>query len=159
MRKLLVAPSKSGYAATPGNELLSVQLSGGPSWVRRDFIGAVAMIDATWNLPPEGANYLQAFYRTELQRGALPFLIDLILDDFDLAEYQARFVPGSFRIGSVQGLKTSFSAQLEVKPRAADAVADESLMEVFEAFDVEGGYALGLLEELVNVDLHTAIGT
>jgi hypothetical protein len=151
MRKLVLTPSEAGYSATPGSDVLSVQLSGGPSRTRLDFVGSVATVNVSWNIPVDAFNYLQAFYRTGAQQGGEPFLIDLILDGAALVEYEAKFIPESYQVVGVQGLTTMVTAQLEVKPAAVDAAYDEALMDAYEAYGDQVGTALDALAYLVNV--------
>lgn len=157
MRKLLVTPSKSGYAVGVGNEARSVALDGGPSRTRRDFIGAVSLVDCSWNLPPDAFTYFQAFYRTATEMATEPFLIDLVLDEFSLLEYQSRFVPGSMRITGVSGMETSVAAQLETRPRPVNAVVDEGILMLYEAYEMGGALLLETLVHLVNVDMPGAL--
>lgn len=156
MRKLAVIPSQSGYAAELGDETLRAQLEGGPSRTRRGFIGAVAAVNATWNLPQSGYNYLMAFYRTGTAKGSEPFLVDLILDTANVLEYQAKFISPP-RLAGVRGLTHNITAQLEVKPLAVDADSDNSIMDTYEAYGDEGGNVLMALAKLVNVTAPNAL--
>lgn len=156
MRKLYLPPDQAGYSAKPGLEVLSAQLDGGAPRYRRDVIGATARVTLQWTLVASALQYLQAFYRTGVSRGADWFLIDLILDGAAMAEYQAHFVPGSFEIKSRQGRGFVVGAELDVVPCAADEAFDEAIIGLFEA----GGYGragmpdlLEQLGELVNENL------
>jgi hypothetical protein len=153
MRKLPITPLQAGYDATPGNEALSVALAGGPSRTRRDFIGAVAIVNAEWVLTPFEQQYMQAFFRTATTHATEPFLIDLVLDDFPLQEYQVKFVPGTFRITGVTGGSTSCAAQLEVVPLPDDAAYDNSVMDSYESYGDDASSTYDLLAHFVNVDL------
>lgn len=151
--KLLLPPSQAGYSADYGQSSLYVELSGGPGASRRDFIGNVARVSVSWSLPPEEANYLMAFRRSSTNYESDPFLLDLCLDSPDLKEYQAKFVPGSFRLVGYRGNERSYTAELEVKPTAADAEYDATLTMLYDNYGGEGSNILNLLEELVNEDL------
>lgn len=153
MRTLFAVPSKASYAVDIGAEILRAQLSGGPSRFRRDFIGAVATVNVMWNAPPQMFDYLQAFYRTAISQASDPFLIDLVLDGFSLTQYEARFIPGSFRITGVAGLETSVTAQLEVRPQPVNDVVDDGLLLIYENYELGGDTLLETLAELVNVDM------
>lgn len=157
MRKLLVTPEQANYGVEFGNEVLSAQLSGGASRTRRDFIGAVATVTVSWTIGINDARYLQAFYRTATANASLPFLIDLVLDNPDLSEYQAKFVPGTFKLNGVSGLTTSYSANLEVKPHVPDVDDDNLLMDAYEAFGDESVFDFfDLLADFVNVQFPAA---
>lgn len=156
MSKLLLTPSQSGYAVEDGAETLWAPLSGGPARFRRDFTGAAARVNANWNLPPDEFTYIRAFYRTATEMGSEPFDIDLIIDGFELLEYEARFIPGSMRITGANGTMTSVSAQMEVRPRPVDTESDEAIIMLYELYSAEGALLLETLEELVNVDMPTS---
>lgn len=151
--KLLLPPSQAGYGVDYGQASLYVELSGGPGASRRDFLGNVARVSASWSLPPEEANYLLAFRRSSVNYESEPFLIDLCIDGADLREYQAKFIPGSFRLVGYRGNERSYTAELEVKPVREDADYDAGLVLMFENYGDEGALILNLLEELVNEDL------
>jgi hypothetical protein len=159
MRKLLLTPNQSGYVAEDGVEALSAALDGGPSRTRRDFVGAVARVNCTWNLPPTEYQYMKAFLRTATAQASTPFYIDLILDEPELLEYTAKFIPGTFRLTGVRGLTTSVSAQLEVRPRPVDEVYDEAILDNFESYGGDDGQATiyQLLSDLVNISLPEAM--
>ena len=151
MRKLALMPSQAGYSVGFGNEVLDVQLSGGPSRTRADFVGAVAMVNVNWTLPLDATRYLLAFFRTATKNASEPFLIDIILDEPLPTEYTAKFVPGTFQKLGVSGLTTSYGAQLEVRPNPVNEVSDEAIMDAFEIYGDDVGLALDALAYLVNV--------
>lgn len=157
MRKLLVAPSQAGYAAQPGNTVVSIALPGGKSRNRRDFIGAVAQVSAVWNLPPLEYDYLAAFYRSVTEESLLTFEIDLILDSWKPQTYQARFVPGTFALTGTSGMKTTASAQLEVIPLPVDRELDLALVDLFELYGYDAADVLNELDLLVNVRIPGAV--
>jgi hypothetical protein len=157
MRKLLVVPEQAGYSVNFGNEVLSAELDGGPSRTRRGFIGAVASVPVAWSLPMGQAEYLLAFFRTATEVGSEPFLVDLIIDHAALSEYTAKFEPGSFKIGSVKGLQTSFSARLQVKPNVPDTANDNLILDAYEAFGEDDPLGFfDLLADFVNVQFPAA---
>lgn len=147
MRKLLLRPNSSGYAATAGNEIVSAQVAGGASRSRRDFIGAPSIINVAWMLDEGGFEYLGAFFRTATANGALPFLCDLLLDKPALAEYNCKFVPGSFKpIASTAAFTFNAAAQFEVQPLPIDEELDNNILDLWEqagggAFDLAGRIA------------------
>lgn len=116
MQKFVIPPDNSQYSVTDGKEVVSTQLDGGAARYRRDIIGATSTVNAAWILDANGYKYIRSFYRGITGKGATPFLIDLILDEFELTEHKAYFVPGSLQLTQQKGLTYWVSAQLEVYP-------------------------------------------
>ncbi len=137
MRKLLLRPNSTGYAANAGDEILSIKVAGGASRSRRDFIGAPATVNVGWMLDEAGFDYLNAFYRTVTQSGALPFLCDLLLERPFLVEHTCKFIPNSFKpIGSTTGSSIfNSSAQFEVLPTITNEDLDMEIVETYEAYE------------------------
>lgn len=151
--KLTLPPSQAGYGVEYGQASLYVELSGGPGASRRDFLGNVVRVSVSWSLPPEEANYLLAFRRTITNYESEPFLIDLCIDEAELKEYQAKFIPGSFRLVGYRGNERSYAAELEVEPVMVDPDYDAAVVMMYEIYGDGGTEILNLLEELVNEDL------
>lgn len=116
IQKFTVPPDNSSYGVSDGKEVFAVQLDGGASRYRRAVIGATSTVDVSWILGPDEYKYVRSFYRGITGKGAIPFLIDLILDENFLTEHKAFFIPGSFKLTGQKGLTYWLSAQLEVYP-------------------------------------------
>lgn len=153
MRKLELRPNSSGYTATPGNEIDSVQVDGGPSRSRRSFIGKPSTVNVGWMLDEQGFNYLTAFFRTATANGALPFLCDLLLDYANLEEYTCKFIPGSFKpVASTAAFTFNATAQFEVQPLQTNEEHDLDIIEYWE--ETYGRFDLaGRLSQVVNIIL------
>lgn len=123
--KCLVPVERSGYAATPGIEVVSTQHDGGLGRYRQDQLGASAQITVQWTVGTSDYDYLMAFYR---QYKAKPFLIDLILDSSQSVEYTAHLVPGSWNLNSQVGLTYILQATLEVEPLPPDVDGDTLIL-------------------------------
>jgi hypothetical protein len=133
MRKLLLRPNSAGYAVVLGNEIVSINVDGGPSRSRRDFLGKPSMVNVAWMLDQAGSEYLNAFFRTATANGSLPFLCDLLLDRSTLEEYTCKFVPGSFKpIGSTAAFTFNAIASFEVQPLPVNAELDTEIMDSWE---------------------------
>jgi hypothetical protein len=128
MLKLEVPVDARNYAGTFGSPVIAVQLDGGAPRLRQDKLGIVHIIDVAWYVGPDDYKYLMAFYRTGTSQGALPFTIDLVIDDSVPEEYTATFVPQTFRLESIEGITFTVRAQLAVVPIAADADADNLII-------------------------------
>lgn len=126
--KCIVPPERSGYAATPGIETIATALDGGLGRYRADQLGASAQVTVQWTVGRNDYNYLMAFYRTAINRGSSPFLIDLILDSADALEYTANLVPGSLNLNSQSGLTYVVQATLEVQPLPLDVASDAIIL-------------------------------
>lgn len=116
MTKFIIPPDNSAYSVTDGKEVVATQLDGGAARYRRDIIGATSTVNVSWILNESGYKYLRSFYRGITGKGAMPFLIDLILDEFELTEHKVYFIPGSMQLTAQKGLTYWASAQLEVYP-------------------------------------------
>jgi hypothetical protein len=159
MYRLILRPDTSSYTATDGQEVVSVQLEGGAGKYRRDILGASAKVTATWILDREAYRYMRAFYQT-MNKGALPFLLELILDDPEPTEYEAHFVPGTMSLQSQSGNAYTITAELEVVPQPADEDYDALLVILASEY---GSYSPGqslfaTLQTFVNTNLPDTIG-
>lgn len=145
LEKLNLLPDQSGYAYSPENELVSIKLDGGLSRSRKDITGAASKVDVKWIFTLEEFQYFQAFFSFVTSRGALSFLLDLLLDRPETEEFTCKFVPNTLVVTN-EGLARMVSAQLEVLPKP-DLVLDEIIVALYGRSDM-----LDPLEQLVNVD-------
>lgn len=151
MRKLVLPPSQPGYGVGLGTDTLTAALSAGPSRTRRDFIGAVAEASVSWALDDAQYDYMMSFYR--VVGCAEPWLLDMILDTYALAEYEVKFVAGSFRLSDTRGLRQIVEARLEVKPLVSDPEFDEAVLDIYELYGDDASAVFDELEKLVNESL------
>jgi hypothetical protein len=129
MTKLLLNAKVDGFKVQFGDNVISTKLEGGPARYRLDKIGNPHIVSVTFVLTAQAYTYLMAFYRTELQYGALPFEIDLkATDKAPLATYSAHFLPNTLQLIGLIGEVYTVSAQLELIPLATDTEADEALI-------------------------------
>jgi hypothetical protein len=156
LTKLVIPPNQSGYTVTDGKETLAANLDGGAGRYRRDILNANSLVSVQWTLNQSEYRYIRAFYNGTTVSGSEPFLIDLILDQAELTEHEAYFVPDSMTLTQVVATQSYMvSAQLEVKPDTQDIDGDAALVMLyneygsFEAADE----VLNQLEILTNVDL------
>lgn len=154
--KLALRPDSSGYSVQDGEDVIAVELDGGAARYIRDKWGSTSQVAATWTLVPIEHQYLRAFYNTTIQKGTLPFLCDLILDDPEPVEVVCRIVPKSMNLGGQQGWAYTSSCQLEVEPIMPDEELDNALTELYPLYGDDFS-ALNLLAILVNEDLPEAL--
>jgi len=113
--KFLLTPENSSYSVEKSiEETMRAQLEGGAGRYRADILGASNLVNCSWILDGTQFTYFEAFYRSVAGNGALPFTIDLIINDAELREYTARFVPKTKKLTAQKGLAYYVSAQLEV---------------------------------------------
>lgn len=148
--KFIIPPDNSQYSVTDGKEVVATQLDGGAARYRRDIIGATSTVNASWILGREEFDYLRSFYRGVTGKGAKPFFIDLILDEFEPKEHKAYFVPGSMQLTQQKGLTHWVSAQLEVCPN--EDTDNGSFAYIYSALGPNWAAWLDKLQVIVNND-------
>jgi len=152
--KFVLAPTQASYGVRDGQTTLSVKLDGGASRYRRDVLNATRAVSCEWVLSAEDFLYFRTFYNTETVSGSGSFLIDLIIDDADLTEHEAHFVPNTVQMSVLSGTTYSVRADLEAKPITRDALYDAAIVDVYDAYGgtVAARAVLNQFEQLVNVD-------
>lgn len=150
MTKFIIPPDNSAYSVTDGKEVVATQLDGGAARYRRDIIGATSTVAVSWILGRDEYLYLRSFYRGITGKGAVPFLIDLILDDYELTEHKAYFIPGSMQLTQQKGLTHWVSAQLEVVPNEDTDKGDFAY--IYNALGSSWKLWLDKLDVIVNKD-------
>lgn len=153
IQKLILPPDPDGYSFLDGLETLSAQLDGGASRYRSDILNANIRLNVQWTLTPTTYNYIRAFYKVVTQRGALPFLVDLYIDNpFELTEHEAHFVPGTFGLKMQRGQAFVVGATLEVKPLPDNQTnIDAGLL--YGLFGEEYNQFNDILDNLINVEI------
>ena len=150
--KLELRPLRTSYGATHPDSSHYVRLEGGLGKNRLDQLGSSATVAVRWALTALEYQYFLAFWRT-LEEGALPFLIDLVLEGPDLVEYVAQFLPGT--VGTSEPSPEAFTvdATLEVEPSVPDPETDQSIVDLFTVYGLDGPSVLDRLAQFVNEDL------
>lgn len=129
--KLDISPDQNSYQLTAGADSLSVDYGGGSARLRRNISGAPSSLHAQWTLSAAGYTYFMAFYRSSAAYGAIPFLVDLVMNTGAPVECRAHFVPGSVALTGKNGDAYVVAAQLEVEAVIPDLSADKALVESF----------------------------
>lgn len=117
----------------PGTEVLATELDGGKPRMRRDILNASSRVSVSWKFKAAEYNYFWAFFRTTLVRGSLPFELDLLMEGAGLQERTVQFVPGTVQLGQQDGDVHVINAELYVDPIAADASADDAIVDAYNA--------------------------
>jgi hypothetical protein len=145
MEKLQIPPDETGYTIKDGTETVATILKGGAARYRRDIKNSSSMLSAQWTTDREGYKYLRLFYRLITENCANPFLIDLMVDDYELTEHVVNFVPGSMVLESVSGFTHVVKADLEIRPQAT-ASLQATYLELYKSF----GSDITLFEDMFN---------
>lgn len=149
MDKFIIAPDSSAYSVSDGREVISTQLDGGAARYRRDILGATSTVNVSWIFDESGYKYFRSFFIGLTGKGAFPFLIDLVLDDYELTEHKAYFIPGSIQLTAQRGKIYWVSAQLEVYP------IEEANPEEYALLVNAMGRNWMLYEDLLNIVTNT----
>lgn len=157
LNKLSLKPDNSAYSVVDGKSVIATQLDGGAMRYRRNIVGATSKVSCTWIIGPQDYKYLRAFYRSIVANGALPFMVDLLLDEPALVEHKAYFVPDTMTLNSQKGLQYNVSATLEVFPNEYDSEADSIFAVMYGEFGPNYESIFPPLEsefdELINVSI------
>lgn len=114
MLKLLLSPAQRNYSIRERESIIQSKLEGGPNRYRRDLLDQDLIVECEFVCTAEQYQYLRSFYNIN-GRGAYPFLIDLLLETFELRTYTARFQAGSFKLNDVRGTHFVVRANLDVE--------------------------------------------
>lgn len=148
LQKFMIPPDSGSYTEVePSDEVLFTALQGGVGRYRLDKVNASRTVTVQWTFDPPDYQYFRAFFATATQRGALPFLLDLLSEDGDgTVESTCNFVPGSVTLTSTEGQMYVQAATLEVKQIPRDPDADNLIILLNG-----GGDMIDALYTLVNV--------
>lgn len=147
-------PDSSGYELLDGNMVVnSGDLEGGASRSRADVVGANGQCDVRWTCGPNVYNYIRAFYRTSITNGADTFQISLIFDVALPLVYTVKFIPGTFKLVSQEGMTYVLGGTLEVCPQPINAANDGAYIAIIGTYGEQAAQFLNQLAKLVNVVL------
>lgn len=137
--KFLLKPESGSYQIAFGTEALGEELDGGRGRYRLDILNASKKVDMAFILDPTEYDYFMAFYRSQAQRGAEPFQMDLIIDSSAEVECTCNFVPGSLKLNSQSGLAYTVACTMEVRqPVNPDELTDDTA--IIDAYNASQGY-------------------
>lgn len=153
LQKLLYPPDQESYSVTDGTTVVATALDGGSSRYRADLLDAAAIVTVQWTLGPADFQFFKAFFRTALANGALPFLIDLYMDNAELTEHEVHIVPGTFKLASQQGNTFIITCNLEAIPNNTDATLNYYIILLTSIYGPNVTTALNLFQQIANFDL------
>jgi hypothetical protein len=149
---MALTPSTSGYSVSRGDTVLSARPGMGPSAQRLDYFNTPSTLAVHWNVGPADFNYLCAFYWTAIREGALPFLIEAVLDHPDPRQLAAKMIPGSFALSGLSGMTYSVDAQVDVVP-ILSADYDAEVLMLWDELGADWEDWMIDLARLVNVEM------
>ena len=110
---LELLPERAGYRTRPKGRVLRATYNGAQGRYRRTYDGP-GEVRVQWALDAPQYDTIVGFYRDTLKNGALPFSIDLVMEDSTPETHTARIIPGTFRLRSIEGEEFTVTARLEL---------------------------------------------
>lgn len=155
MATLLLTPTYSGYSTKDANNIVQSKVGGGMPRTQLDLVGGVSVVNLRFVLSPWQYQYWMAFYYKEIQSGSLPFNIDLDIDGYNNT-YEVMIVENSIGKNQayVRGMEVNF--QVFAKP-IIDNDYMEGVLELYEAYGVDGEDVLNALHQFANIDSNVLI--
>lgn len=150
MATLNITPTYAGYATSGPESVVQTNVGGGPPRTQLDHIGVVCPVNLRFVLSLWQYQYWRAFFLETITEGSLPFNMTLDIDGYD-STYEVTIVKGSLneRRAFAQAYEVVF--QVFAKP-----IIDEdylgSVVDLYDAYGVEGSTLLEAIEQFANVD-------
>lgn len=154
--KLNLDVPQEGYSFDDGDAILRAKLSSGTSRTRLDMLDAPIEANIQLVLSQGQYQYWTAFKRTAISRASMPFLMDLVIDDYDVREYEVLIIPGSLKT-SVQGTAHIVSMNVEIVVTMDDSETDDTLIMLYRIYGEGAENFLNRLERLVNFQLPSSL--
>jgi hypothetical protein len=111
---LIVLPTLAAYSTKPANNIIEIKLDGGLSRRRLDQLNAARTVNVQWILQATDYQYFMTFYKTTISNGALPFYLDLKIDDNSMTQCLCYFMADSLSIEAITHNTFKINASLEV---------------------------------------------
>lgn len=127
MYKVKFNSQREGYAVSLGDDVIRQQLKGGRGRYYIDVKRNTHTVDVNWKLSRIDYDKMMAFWRVYQNKPAA-FLVDLVIDKGEPTEYQANFIPSTFKPQEINGNLFQITAQLEIVQANNDLNADEALI-------------------------------
>ena len=145
--KLRIAPDQDGYGFVEPNSVVFTDTPGGFPRQRLDTPDAPYELQVSWTLKQSEYNYMMRFHR---QNKTKPFLIDLVIEEVQLREYKAVFVPQSFSHGGHRGHTYNITAGLIALPSDEQICGDELMLVLDGCYDFKTACVLRSFRNLLN---------
>lgn len=158
MYKLDIPPDSDGYTVEHPELIEQTKLVGGYSRYRRTKLGSTYKVTVKWKLDRAEYDKLMNFYYGVTNAGLYPFYMDLILEQNQLKQCVARFVPHTLRTVEQRGLAYVVTAELDVMPdyKRLEALGDYTGT-LFDEFGSEYTELFPLAEDVIDILVTTEL--
>jgi len=133
MNKLMLIPDNSSYKVEFNDGNIAVKLNSGRSRIRKHSIHNSNTVDVYFVLTTDEYRYLMAFYRSVINRGSLPFLMDIITETSELVTHKVTMLPNSFKLSSQKGHTYYVNFTVEAEPLEENAEKDKQIVQNYES--------------------------
>jgi hypothetical protein len=157
MYKFSIPPDAAGYTTEDSAEVIAIKLDGGASRYRRDKTGSTSKVSVKWSFDREEYRYFRGFFNQLVQKGADPFLIDLVLDLPDPLEHRAYFVPGTVRLTEQRGHYYGVTAELEVYHTDTNTSDEAEFAGLYGAFGPDYATTFPPFDDQLNTLVNTTL--
>lgn len=116
MNKLDLIPDATGYSVQQDPGVVDSGIVGPALRMKRDKLNSASRVSVQWTLDAIEYEYLRRVYRYSELNGNPPFLIDLIIFESDVEEYEAKFELDGLNLTEQNGATFVVQANLYVRP-------------------------------------------
>lgn len=153
--KFMLKPQRDGYSFNLARSVTSTETIVGLPRERKDSVGKVHRVNATYKCTRSQWQYFLSFSRAY---EGLPFLAYLLLDDIDHQWYECRIIGESLPVSTLGDQIFTVPLSLVARPIKYDVEMDMTIATLYEMTDGQIDKYFRLLEKLVNEDLPEALG-
>jgi len=129
MDKLLISGLDAKYTFTEKASVIRNETRGGFPYYRNDLENTSISLTIEWILSKVQYNYFWSFYRTLTNFGALPFTMDLCINNDILTEYMCYF--GNPQLSQVNGGYYTITDTLEVLTTDVNVDFDKMIVTLY----------------------------
>jgi hypothetical protein len=105
-------PEVSGYGATFGTGLVSIDTDGGLPRLRADQLIEPTEFSVTWVMTVSQYIEFSYFFQRKISKGSSSFTLNLVSVEGNVELHNAQFVPGSVRLTDATGLRRTVQASI-----------------------------------------------
>lgn len=148
--KFDITLSQEEYSVGDPDSVIMSRVSSGPARTRRDMINAAMPVAVGAYLDADEYDYWCSFYRTIIEEGALPFIMDLKVDSSVIEEHEVKIVPGS---KSMRPRGDLFEIRFDLQVKRNLSEYERALLMLEEQYGEDAEAVLNALNQLANIDL------
>ena len=153
--KFMLKPQRDGYSFNLARSVTSTETIVGLPRERKDSVGKVHRVNATYKCTRSQWQYFLAFSRAY---EGLPFLAYLLLDDIDHQWYECRIIGESLPVSTLGDQIFTVQLSLVAKPIKYNIDNDILISTLYQMTDGQIDLYFRMLAHLVNKDLPDAFG-